>query len=204
VTEREQGFRDAIEAAAGIMNAHADNDWEESQRADSEGDLDKQELHEGYALFSERVSKEIRALTPPRPAGEPQVFETREEAARSGMWVGPPLKEPETLCVPAGESAPSPAPVARLRELLAKANPGEWTVSGWDLFHGTTRWEATEFFANIDVARDAALIVAAVNALGPLLDVCEAAQRLDERRIIGQPVSGAEADLHEALARVQP
>jgi hypothetical protein len=107
---------------------------------------------------------------------------------------------------PAGEPAPSPAPVARLRELIADTTPGPWAVEensnpaqAWDVVdpNGAT-------VAEWCTQGEAALIVAAVNNLEKLLDVCEAAQRLDERRIIGQPVSGAEADLHEALARVQP
>ena len=71
--------------------------------------------------------------------------------------------------------------IAKLRELLAAATPGPWRKDGYkDIWSGTDR-ETRQFLGAMACAcetceTNAALIVAAVNALPALLAVAEAAQ----------------------------
>jgi hypothetical protein len=90
---------------------------------------------------------------------------------------------------------------AELRALLAKATPGPWRIdhADWDrdekrveVFAGADGKEIVEaayeddyydgiFSVRLEMSKaDAAFLVAAVNALGPLLDVAEAASMVED------------------------
>jgi hypothetical protein len=66
----------------------------------------------------------------------------------------------------------TPADVKRLRELLSTATPGPWHAEDWYLSTGDD--ELAEF--GVKNSPEAALIVAAVNALPDLLTALEAAE----------------------------
>jgi hypothetical protein len=196
MTEREQGFREGVEAAAKIAGS-----WSISR---------------GQA---EDLADAIRKLAPPRPAACHAVYQRRSKGitrvcdlvmGHEGEHRGEPPR-------PAGEPAPSPAPVARLRELMAKATPRPWTHQGYSFQTGMTHASGVGGFTAgfqddcsdqqiMQGIPNAALIVAAVNALPALLDVCEAAQAF---RVSGVPHHAwvrlwNALDALAALARVQP
>jgi hypothetical protein len=107
--------------------------------------------------------------------------------------------------------------IERLRELLARATPGPWKSQDHQHQADLMTWYSVEkangmrgqvarVMSHVRGKADAALIVAAVNALPALLDVCEAAQAF---RVSGVPHHAwvrlwNALDALAALARVQP
>jgi hypothetical protein len=87
--------------------------------------------------------------------------------------------------------------IARAREVRAAAMPGPWRVA----HHGGWEIEAAPNVLIADLGPistapdDARAIVLAVNALGPLLDVLEAAQawRIARQGRMGEPVAAHDA-----------
>jgi hypothetical protein len=194
-------------AAASFCDEYAREKYEKANAVvDDDPDLASAFRERGST--AEFLAMCFRKKAPPDPQPGPVVFETREEAAKSGMWIGPPVKEPETFAVPIAEPAPLPV-VDTLRELLATAKL-PWYADKRGTVDG---YEDGEGHVLIDwCTKDAAaLSVAAVNALPALLDVYEAAQAVYEHDdFVTEPSDGSRArdaalgEALAALARVQP
>jgi hypothetical protein len=113
-----------------------------------------------------------------------------------------------------------PETIARLRELLSRATPGEWETevsqgrpglnSGWEVYrHADKGWESImHSLCNGEEPckcfDDATLVVAAVNALGGLLDELEefrAAREIDQG-VFDKIADEARREAIEECARV--
>lgn len=111
-------------------------------------------------------------------------------------------------------------PIQRLRDLLATATPGPWCactdghLECREIAYVTTGIEIhspSSPFMRGEPKADAALIVAAANALPALLDVVEAAQRLpaivttdaEGKYMMLARINAMMGDLREALAKLE-
>lgn len=92
-----------------------------------------------------------------------------------------------------------------LRRLLAEATPRPWNADGLTLRPGTVWDEHGADLARAWLPADAALIVAAVNALPALLDVADAARTISDPMVAdggGDRWWAAHDALRDALRRL--